>query len=58
MVATSLNIFRFSLGCNSHNLDLDHVLHLEVLSGKGATTVANSVYVIALENSPPHPQPA
>lgn len=56
MVVTSLSNFRFSLGHRSHNLDLDYVLHLEVLSGKGATTVANSVYIVTLETFPPAPQ--
>lgn len=34
MMVTSLNIFRFSLGNNSDNLDLDCVLHPQVLSEK------------------------
>lgn len=33
-MVTSLNIFRFSLGDNSHNLDLDCVLHPQILSEK------------------------
>lgn len=33
-MVTSLNILRFSLGDNSHSLDLDCVLHPQVLSEK------------------------
>lgn len=61
MLRTSLNIFRFSLGNNSHNLDLDCVLHPPVLSEKEQqkkSTVANCVYIVTLEMPFPHPQSA
>lgn len=56
-MVTSLNIFRFSLGVSSQNLDLECPASSSIVR-KRATAVANCVYIVTLEMSFPHAQSA
>lgn len=56
-MVTSLNIFKFSLGDNSHNLDLNCVLHTQVLSEKEKQQLL-TLYIVTLETPFPCLQPS